>query len=225
MLLFDELRRLIVNSGNPGQAGPFDELGRLLVSDSHKSTGTGGALPAATTTAAGAVRAATAAESVQATGKINLAWSINKLRALFATALQDDVRITTLATITRIADLPPRNFMVINLDRPPAAGTVVMLTIVSPMNRVHPFMFPADDFLTEIDDTAGDPPTSTLDAAARQIDTENMIQLKTTRNALESNSFSHSIWFVAKASDMVMWIASEHSTSWGIFKAIVREQR
>ena len=143
MLLFDELRRLIINSGNPGQAGPFDEDGRLLVSDSHKSTGTGGALPAATTTAVGAVRAATADESKQTTGRVNLAWSINKLRALFATALpdwvktaatlapnskiasndgtatqvlkrtpdgrewQDDVRITTLATITRIAVLPP----------------------------------------------------------------------------------------------------------------------
>ena len=35
MLLFDKLRRLIVNSGSPGQLGPFDEAGRLLVSDSH----------------------------------------------------------------------------------------------------------------------------------------------------------------------------------------------
>ena len=86
-LLFDELRRLLINSGSPGQTGPFDEAGRLLVTDSHKSTSTGGALPAATTTAAGAVRAATAAESEQATGRVNLAWSVNKLRALFGTAI------------------------------------------------------------------------------------------------------------------------------------------
>ena len=39
-LLFDELRRLLINSGSPGQAGPFDKDGRLLVNDSHKSTST-----------------------------------------------------------------------------------------------------------------------------------------------------------------------------------------
>ena len=40
MLLFDELRRLIINSGNPGQTGPFDEAGRLLVTDSHRPAST-----------------------------------------------------------------------------------------------------------------------------------------------------------------------------------------
>ena len=275
-LLFDALSRLLINSGSPGQAGPFDKDGRLLVNDSHKSTSTRNVagddayewategndevkvprskLPAATTTAAGAVRAATADESEQDAGAINLAWSITKLRALFATALPDwvktaatlapnskiasndgeatqvlkrtaegrewqsDGRITTLATITRIAALPIHDFMSIALDRAPTAGTVVMLTIVSPTNRIHPFSFPADDFLTEMDDTAGDPPTAV-------VDTDNMIQLKTTRNDPETDEFSHSIWFVAKASDTVMWIGSHHSNSWGIFKAIVREQR
>ena len=86
---FDELGRPIINSGNPGQSGTLDELGRLLVTDPNKSTGTGGDAPGATTTTAGVVRAATATESEQASGKINLAWSINKLRALFATALPD----------------------------------------------------------------------------------------------------------------------------------------
>ena len=208
MLLFDELRRLIINSGNPGQSGPFDELGRLLVTDVNKRTGTGGDAPAATTTTAGIVRAATAAESVQATGRINLAWSIDKLRALFATGRGAPA---TLANVSVPANVVNGGTIAIPLSSPMVPGQLIEIIIqdgtILPDLAGSP-LIPAATILSILRAVTATP-TETGTAA-------DFISYETHRGGNSANSragFSHAALYVGRTDASTLVLGHSHWTT------------